>query len=237
MILSAVFLPARPRLLQPRPRPLPLLLLLAAESLLASPNARQMMTALVTFSFIQAIYPLIIIMPIAKSHSIQALLAATSAPTSASTTLTIPSAAFLLQRQPLPRPRPPLLPLVLESLLPSLSARQMTIALVIFYFINACALLELHLITHPHCTSGVTCCNLSTNQCVNDPNDTICGIPPSKTTTSGTGKPTSTPQCKTNDDCPGIVSGVLFQVSGESAGIANTIEYDSLTFYFPYYPY
>ncbi|GAB5588145.1 hypothetical protein Unana1_03045 [Umbelopsis nana] len=51
---------------------------------------------------------------------------------------------------------------------------------------------------------GVTCCNLSTNQCVNDPNDTICGIPPSKTTTTGTGKPTTTPQCKTNDDCPGM---------------------------------
>ncbi|KAI8577821.1 hypothetical protein K450DRAFT_250173 [Umbelopsis ramanniana AG] len=58
---------------------------------------------------------------------------------------------------------------------------------------------------------GVYCCNLSTNSCVLDPHDTICGIPPKttkttsvKTTTTGTGKPTSTPQCKTDDDCPGV---------------------------------
>ncbi|CAM0139974.1 hypothetical protein VKS41_007619 [Umbelopsis sp. WA50703] len=70
--------------------------------------------------------------------------------------------------------------------------------------------------TKPQCKTdddcpGVTCCNLNTNQCVNDPNDTICGIPPTKTTTigtktttTGTGKPTATPQCKTDDDCPGV---------------------------------
>ncbi|KAJ2958270.1 hypothetical protein NQZ79_g6110 [Umbelopsis isabellina] len=68
------------------------------------------------------------------------------------------------------------------------------------------------LTSHPEtCLTGVTCCNLNNNQCVNDPNDNICGIPPTKTTTigtktttTGTGKPTSTPQCKTDDDCPGV---------------------------------
>ncbi|GAB5586922.1 hypothetical protein Unana1_01822 [Umbelopsis nana] len=65
---------------------------------------------------------------------------------------------------------------------------------------------------------GVTCCNLNTNTCVNDPNGTICDIPPTKTTTlsttvtkSTTTKSTTTATatstgvgCTTDDDCPGV---------------------------------
>ncbi|KAG0191171.1 hypothetical protein DFQ28_000774 [Apophysomyces sp. BC1034] len=64
----------------------------------------------------------------------------------------------------------------------------------------------------PECTTnddcpGVTCCNLFTNKCVNDPNDTICDIKPTSTSlkpsTTGKPKPTSKPECTSNDDCPG----------------------------------
>ncbi|KAI9283848.1 hypothetical protein BC943DRAFT_338703 [Umbelopsis sp. AD052] len=72
--------------------------------------------------------------------------------------------------------------------------------------------------------AGVTCCNLNTNLCVNDPNGTICDIAPTKTTTKATttkatttkatttkatttkttAKATSTATCTSDDDCPGV---------------------------------
>jgi hypothetical protein len=116
------------------------------------------------------------------------------------------SVEFLQLRPPLLALRLP--PLVQESppLLPS--ARPMMIVLVSPLLAAKYSFANYLLSALESCPTGVTCCNLSNNQCVNDPHDTICGIPPTKTTltktkTTGTGKPTSTPQCKTNDDCPG----------------------------------
>jgi hypothetical protein len=146
--------------------------------------------------------------------------AVTSAPTAVFSTPMTPFAVFLqrLPRLPLPRPKPPvpLLQPVQESPRALLNARLMMTALVSNdNFVKKSTLLLQFVKQILQLSLGVTCCNLNTNQCVKDPNDTICGIPPTKTkttsstksstttTTTGTGKPTSTPQCKTDDDCPG----------------------------------
>ncbi|KAI8580845.1 hypothetical protein K450DRAFT_234853 [Umbelopsis ramanniana AG] len=77
---------------------------------------------------------------------------------------------------------------------------------------------------------GVTCCNLNTNKCVNDPNGTICDIPPTKTIT--TTKPTTTTKATTTTKTT-TKTTTTTATGNEPSHLTAVVNADTLCFFLP----